>query len=37
VGEGVTARVVDYLSDWIKIELADKDVGWVQKNKVIII
>ena len=37
VGEGVTARIVDDLADWIKIELADKDIGWVQKNKVIVI
>ena len=37
VGEGITARVIDDISDWIKIELADKDVGWVQKNKVIIL
>lgn len=37
VGEGVTARIVDDLADWVKIELADKDIGWVQKNKVIVI
>ena len=37
VGEGVTARIIDDVADWIKIELADKDLGWVQKNKVIII
>lgn len=37
VGEGVTARILDNLEDWIKIELPDKDIGWVQKNKVIII
>jgi len=37
VGEGVTARIIDDIADWIKIELADKDIGWVQKNKVIII
>ena len=37
VGEGVTARIIDEIADWIKIELADKDLGWVQKNKVIII
>lgn len=37
VGEGVTAKSTDKLNDWIKIELADRDIGWVQKEKVIII
>ena len=37
VGEGVVVEIKDQLSDWYKVELKDKDTGWVQIKKVITI
>jgi len=31
-GAGNKVEVLDQIDDWIKVELADKDVGWVQKH-----
>jgi len=34
---GVKVRIIDAVSEWIEIRLADGKVGWVEKNSVVVI
>ena len=36
ISEGVKMYIIDRIGDWYKVELDDKDIGWVQKEKVAI-
>lgn len=37
VSEGVKMYILDVIGDWYKVQLDDKDVGWIKKEKVEII
>jgi hypothetical protein len=37
VSEGVKMYILDVIGEWYKVQLEDKDIGWVKKEKVEII